>query len=82
MDIIPFSLGIERINFNPDPEIRKEGYIMEAIIKRWQKIPFIIIKTYQIFQDSEVGYHIIIYEGDKKYIKYNHILGKLRLYIS
>ena len=82
MDIIPFSLGLGITNYNPDPEIRKEGDIMEAIIKRCQKIPFIIIKTYQIIQDSEVGYHIIIYEGDKKYIKYNHILGELRLYIS
>ena len=79
MDITSLSLGINTINNNPDPEIRKEGDIMDVIIKRCQKIPFTIIKTYYISQYSETGYNAIIYEGDKKYTKYNHILGNLHL---
>ena len=79
IDITPLSLGTEERNENPDPEIRKEGNIMSVIIKRCQKIPFTTIKTFYIISDSETGYNVIIYEGEKKYSKYNHILGNLKI---
>ena len=79
MDITPLSLGIEAINENPDPEIRKEGNIMSVIIKKGQKIPFTNIETYHTIEDNQECVNAIIYEGEKKYTKYNHILGNLIL---
>ena len=79
MDITPLSLGIEIINENPDPEIRKEGGIMSVIIKRGQKIPITNIETYHTMEDYQECVNAIIYEGEKKYTKYNHILGNLIL---
>ena len=79
MDINPLSLGIEAINENPDPEIRKEGNIMSVIIKRGQKIPFTNMETYHTIEDNQECVNAIVYEGEKKYTKYNHILGNLIL---
>ena len=79
MDITPLSLGIEAINENPDPEIRKEGNIMSVIIKRGQKIPLTNMETYHTIEDNQECVNAIIYEGEKKYTKYNHILGNLIL---
>ena len=79
MDITPLSLGIEVLNNNPDPEIRKEGNLMSVIIKRSQKIPFTNIETYETVEDNQTCVNAIIYEGEKKYTKYNHILGNLIL---
>ena len=79
MDITPLSLGIEAINENPDPEIRKEGNIMSVIIKRGQKIPVTNMETYHTIEDNQTYLNAIIYEGEKKYTKYNHILGNLIL---
>ena len=79
MDITPLSLGVAIINENPDPEIRNEGNIMSVIIKRCEKIPLSNIETYQTVENNQESADIIIYEGEKKYIKYNHTLGKLKL---
>ena len=79
MDITPLSLGVGILNRNPDPEIRKEGNIMSVLIKRCQKIPVNNIQTYKTVEDYQTRANIIIYEGEKKYIKYNHILGNLIL---
>ena len=44
MDITPLSLGVEVINEDKDDKIRKEGGIMNVIIKRGSKIPYINTK--------------------------------------
>ena len=79
MDITPLSLGIEVQNDSTDPEIKKEGGEMSVIIKRASKIPFPNIRTYQTVEDNQTSCIITIYEGEKKYTKYNHILGKVEL---
>ena len=79
IDITPLSLGTEERNENPDPEIRKEGNIMSVIIKRGQKIPLTNMETYHTIEDNQECVNAIIYEGEKKYTKYNHILGNLIL---
>ena len=38
MDIIPLSLGVNVKNNSSDPEIKKEGHIMNVLIKRGSKI--------------------------------------------
>ena len=52
---------------------------MSVIIKRGQKIPFTNWETYHTIEDNQECVNAIIYEGEKKYTKYNHILGNLIL---
>ena len=78
-DIIPLSLGVNVRNQSYDPEIQKEGDVMSVIVKRNSKIPYFNEKTFQTSVDNQTTANIIIYEGEKKYSKYNHILGKIEL---
>ena len=80
MDITPLSLGINVKNNSNNPEIQKEGDEMSVIINRAVKIPYSNEKTYQTSEDYQTSVGIVIYEGEKKYTKYNHILGKVDLY--
>ena len=80
MDITPLSLGINVKNRSNNPEIQKEGDEMSVIINRAVKIPYSNEKTYQTSEDYQTRVGIDIYEGEKKYTKYNHILGKVDLY--
>jgi len=52
---------------------------MSVIIKRGQKIPFTNMETYHTIEDNQECVNAIVYEGEKKYTKYNHILGNLIL---
>ena len=79
MDITPLSLGINVLNKSTDPEIKKEGDEMSVLIKRNTKIPFSKTKSYQTSVDYQTAVGIDIFEGEKKYVKYNHILGKVEL---
>ena len=76
MDITPLSLGIEVKNNSKDPEIAKEGNLMSVIIKRGSKIPLTEVKQYETSYDNQAEVGITIFEGEKKYTKYNHVLGK------
>ena len=76
LDITPFSLGTDVKNTSQDPEIQKEGPLMDVIIKRGVHLPFNASKTYTTFKDNQTTMSINIYEGEKKYIKYNHLLKK------
>ena len=80
MDITPLSLGINVLNKSEDPEIKKEGHVMSVLIKRGSKIPFTFSKTYETSQDNQTNVIIDIFEGERKYTKYNHFLGKLELF--
>ena len=77
MDITPLSLGVEILNDSKNEEIRKEGGIMSVIIKRGSHLPCSREKEYQTTSDNQESASIIIYEGEKKYVKNNHILGRV-----
>ena len=79
MDITPLSLGVEILNDSEDNIIREEGGIMSIIVKRGSKIPFTNTRKYKTTNDNQTTISIIIYEGEKKYVKYNHILGRVEL---
>ena len=76
-DITPLSLGIAVVNQSKDPDIKKEGDLMSVIIKRASKIPYNNSEKYETSRDNQTVVSIEIYEGEKKYVKYNHILGEL-----
>ena len=76
LDITPISLGTDVINNSTDPEIKKEGNIMDIIIKRGTHIPITNYKTYSTVRNNQESMSINIYEGEKKYVKYNHLLKK------
>ena len=79
MDITPLSLGVEILNDSKEEEIKKEGGKMSVIVKRGSKIPYTNNRIYTTTSDNQTTASIIIYEGEKKYVKYNHILGKIDL---
>ena len=80
MDITPLSLGINVLNKSKDPEIKKEGHVMSVLIKRGSRIPFTFSKTYETSADNQTNVVIDIFEGERKFTKYNHFLGKLELF--
>jgi len=77
MDITPLSLGIAVLNDSKNEEIKKEGSLMSVVIKRATKIPYSHSEIYQTAFDYVTEVKIRIYEGEKKYVKYNHILGEI-----
>ena len=79
MDITPLSLGVEVINEDKDDKIRKEGGIMDVIIKRGSKIPYVNTKEYNTIEDNQTNVSIVIYEGESNFVKYNNILGRVEL---
>ena len=79
MDIAPFSLGTDIKNNSLDKEIQKEGNEMSVIIKRGSKIPIHNIETYYTTCDNQKSVSLNVYEGEKKYIKYNHLLKEAKL---
>ena len=74
VDIIPLSLGTNIVN--SDPLNKDEGDIMSVIIKRGTMVPTFGEETYSSAKDDQTGMIINIYEGEKKYVKYNHLLKK------
>ena len=79
MDITPLSLGVEILNDSKDKEIQKEGNKMSVIVKRGSRIPYTNTRIYTTTSNDQTTASITIYEGEKKYVKYNHILGKIDL---
>ena len=79
MDISPFSLGTDIMNNSKDKDIQKEGKMMSVIIKRGSKIPIHNIETYFTTSDFQKSVSINVYEGEKKYVKYNHLLKEATL---
>ena len=79
LDINPLSLGVATYNDSTDSDIKKEGLLMSVVIKRASKIPFSNSNIYTTVDDYQESAEILIYEGEKKYVKHNHILGKLLL---
>jgi len=74
LDINPFSLGISVKNESKDKEIHKEGEEMSVIIKRGSILPIVNTCEYKTVADNQTTVRLKIYEGEKKYVKYNHLL--------
>ena len=77
MDITPLSLGVAVKNLSTNENILKEGLMMSVIIKRSTKIPANGKDIYYTSSDFQKEARITIYEGEKKYVKYNHKLGEI-----
>ena len=78
-DITPFSLGTDVSNDSTDPEIKKEGCLMNVIIQKGTHIPCSGIRTYYSSYDNQVCMSINVYEGEKKYVKYNHLIKQYNI---
>ena len=74
LDINPFSLGVSVQNESPDKEIQKEGDEMSVIIKRGSILPISNVCNYKTVSDNQTTISLKIYEGEKKYVKYNHLI--------
>ena len=79
MDITPLSLGTNIINDSLDNNIKSLGDLMSIIIPRGSRIPITIYKNYLNSVDNQEQMLIDIYEGERKYIKDNHLLGKFKI---
>ena len=79
MDITPFSLGTNIMNNSKEKELQKEGDLMSVIIKRGTKIPYTNTENYFTVRDNQTAVSLNIYEGEKKYVKYNHLLKEAKL---
>ena len=77
MDITPLSLGINVKNDSNNPEIQKEGHLMSVLIKRGTQIPCSNVKLYQTSENYQTSVKVVIFEGERKYTKYNHVLGEV-----
>ena len=79
MDITPFSLGTDIRNDSPNIEIKNKGLLMSVIIPKGTKLPFKNMQRYETVNDNQEMVKIGIYEGEKKYIKDNHLQGEFTL---
>jgi len=75
IDSIPFSLGTNIENCSKDKNIQNEGDIMDVIIKRGTYIPCHQTLIYY-YTDYGISPSFNIYEGEKKYVKYNYLIKK------
>ena len=76
LDITPFSLGLATKNISNDEELQKEGLEMSVMIKRGTPLPTFNVQTYTTVEDNQTKVQLEIYEGERKYVKYNHLLTK------
>ena len=76
-NVATFSLGIN--SKNEDKENQNEGDIMNIIIKRGSILPAFKEKEYETLYDNQINFSFKIYEGDKKYVKYNHLLKEVTI---
>ena len=79
LDITPFSLGVSVMNQSMDKEIKEEGDEMSVIIKRGTILPTFNIQHYVTVSDYQTRVSLKIYEGEKKYVKYNHLLKETEI---
>ena len=74
MNIIPISLGIAVENESKNPDFLKGGLEMRVIVKRGTLLPYSASKIFTTVVDYQKVAKFKIYEGEKKYVKYNHFL--------
>ena len=78
-NMVPFSLGISVPNRSKDLEYLKEGDEMKVFIKRGTLIPCIYSQDFYTTYDNQTEFSLKIYEGENKYVKYNHLLKEIKL---
>jgi len=76
MDITPLSIGTSTNNKSEDPKIKALGNLMSFIIPKGTRIPITLDKNYLNIVDNQKQMEIDIYEGERKYTKDNHLIGK------
>ena len=74
LDITPFSLGVCVLNQSKEEEIQKLGDEMSVIIKRGTPLPTFNKRSYVTVFDNQTEVNLKIYEGEKKYVKQNHLI--------
>ena len=74
LDITSFILCVSIKNTSQDKEIQKEGEEMSVIIKWGTPLPVFNTKLYETVTDNQTRVRLKIYEGEKKSVKYNHLL--------
>ena len=74
MDEEQINLLLEKYN-----EGLEKGDIMDVIIPRGSKIPIKVVKNYITVYDYQEKIGISVFEGENKYVKDNHLLGKFVL---
>ena len=79
LDAIPLSLGTNIKNCSKDEYIKNEGDIMSVIIKRGTHIPVAKEQKYFNAVDNQKVMSLNIYEGEKKYVKYNHLIKETKI---
>ena len=67
------------MNKSMDKEIKEEGDEMSVIIKRGTILPTFNIQHYVTVSDYQTRVSLKIYEGEKKYVKYNHLLKETKI---
>ncbi|OLY84494.1 Heat shock 70 kDa protein 6 [Smittium mucronatum] len=67
-DVVPLSIGV-----------RVKGDIISVMINRNTRIPFKATKMYTTESDNQTEVTVDVYEGVRKDIKNNHLLGKFEL---
>ena len=68
VDVIPLSLGVETLNG-----------VFSPIIERNSSIPVKITKKYTTDSDDETEINVKIYEGERKLVKDNFLIGNFKL---
>ena len=64
---------------NENKENKYEGDIMNIIIKRGSILPVLKEIEYETLYDNKTNFSFKIYEGDKKYVQYNHLLKEVTI---
>jgi len=70
LDVTPLSLGV-----------KMAGDIMSVIIKRGTTVPCHKSETYSTFRDNQPAVTIEVYEGERRMVKDNNLLGTFNLEI-
>ena len=79
LDSIPLSLGTNIKNCSKDEYVKNEGDIMDVIIKRGTHIPITETRKYFNAVNNQKIMSLNIYEGEKKYVKYNHLIKETKI---